>query len=266
MLYASSYLKGVAYSWFKPLLLQYVEKKSVPVEFTTWKAYSDSLTRMYGDPNLVKAKTRELKALRQTSSVSAYVSEFRRIASYLEWNDSPLVEEFYTGLMGNVKDLLVNENPQPAGLEQLISASLRCDSRIIERIIEKRSERPAKPPFSGSNPKSSAPLAPHRPMTPSSQTPRAPQVLPPRPSNDGTSPMELDVQRYPQWTTEQKLQRLEYRKKNGLCVYCGSDKHNVQFCPTCPPRKPGQHSLSYIELETLTEASLPDSTNGDAQE
>jgi len=73
VLYASSYLKGNAYSWMKPLVQEYAKGLSVPIEFMSFQKYLESLTRMYGDPDIVKSKTHEINALCQTSSVSASV-------------------------------------------------------------------------------------------------------------------------------------------------------------------------------------------------
>jgi len=83
VLYASTFLDGTAYSWFIPLLHQYSAATvcmdgtiPIPPEFTAWKTYRDSLTALYGDPDLAKTKTREINALKQTTSVAAYVAEF----------------------------------------------------------------------------------------------------------------------------------------------------------------------------------------------
>src|SRR5438477_12388266 len=94
---------------------------------------------MYGDPDIVKSKTCEINALCQTSSVSVYASKFRRLQAYITWNDQALFDRFYDGLRDNVKDGLVHENPRPILLETLISAALRIDAHIYERILERKS-------------------------------------------------------------------------------------------------------------------------------
>src|SRR5437762_10269549 len=43
VLYAASYLKGNAYSWVKPLVQEYAKGASVPIEFTSFQKYSESL-------------------------------------------------------------------------------------------------------------------------------------------------------------------------------------------------------------------------------
>src|SRR5438046_4825738 len=59
VLYAASYLKDNAYSWVKPLVQEYAKGASVPIEFTSFQKYSESLTRMYADPAIVKSKTQK---------------------------------------------------------------------------------------------------------------------------------------------------------------------------------------------------------------
>src|SRR5271154_1402389 len=247
---------------------------------------------MFGDPNLVKSKTRELVALRQTSSVSAYASEFRRLQAYIGWNDQAFFDQFYEGLRENVKDGLVHEHPSPEDLEQLMAASLRIDFRIYECLLERRSTsqslhpRPSNParPWnsiarSNYNSASSVPPIPTKPPLPT-----VPKL------EGGPTPMELDFNRFPQLTLSQKQERLEHRRKNGLCTYCGSNQHLISNCPICPPRNSGrppfaprQIAVGYVD-ERFDLATPPDplsmldpsvspasgappySTNGQAQE
>ena len=86
VLYAASCLKGNAYSWVKPLIQEYAKGTLVPIKFTSFQKYSDLLTQMYRD-HIIKSKTREINALYQTSSVSAYALEFRGLQAYITWND-----------------------------------------------------------------------------------------------------------------------------------------------------------------------------------
>ena len=144
VLYASTYLEGVAYSWFKPILRAYEaslrpgSQTPAPPEFTSFETFENSLTVMYGDPDLVKSMIRALKALQQTTTVAAYASEFRRISPYTGWTDDVLMGFFYDGLRGNVKDCLTGDPTVPKFLDDLIALALKWDNRIIERLIEKR--------------------------------------------------------------------------------------------------------------------------------
>src|SRR5438477_4864162 len=232
VLYAASYLKGNAYSWVKPLVQEYTKGASVPIEFTSFQKYSESLTRMYGDPDIVKSKTREINALYQTSSVSTYASEFRRLQAYITWNDQALFDGFYEGLCENVKDGLVHENPRPTLLEDLTSAALCIDGRIYERILERKTTTNSR---QGTTTRQTTATKP----TTQAPAPVMPQYASasPRPTtHDATTPMELDHQRIP-LTPDEKRRRVEFRKLNGLCLWCGADRHILVDCPTAP--KPG---------------------------
>jgi Retrotransposon gag protein len=278
VLYAASYLKGNAYSWIKPLIQEYAKGTSVPTEFTTFQKYSESLTRMYGDPDAVKSKTREINALYQTSSVSAYASEFRRLQAYVAWNDQALLDRFYDGLRDNVKDGLVHENPRPKTLETLITAALRIDARIYERILEKKSTSAANSRQGSILRQTTA----TKPTAPQTQPPVMPQSAAPLRSvpHDTTTPMELDHQRIP-FTPDEKRRRVEYRKLNGLCLWCGDGQHLLVGCPTAP--KPGdpryrephartpapsfaaQRTFNYV-TDSTNGSIAPESTNGDVRE
>ena len=273
VLYAVSYLKGNAYSWIKPLVQEYAKGLSIPIEFTSFQKFSESLTRMYGDPDIVKSKTREINALCQTTSVSAYASEFRRLQAYIAWNDKALFDRFYEGLRDNVKDGLVHENPRPALLEDLISAALRIDARIYERILERKTT--AKTP--------ARQTTTTKPTTSQAPAPVMPQYASPFPrptTHDTTTPMELDHQRIP-LTPDEKRRRVEYRKLNGLCLWCGDGQHLLVDCPTAP--KPGdpryrephartpapsfaaQRTFNYV-TDSTNDSIAPESTNDDVRE
>jgi len=276
VLYTASYLKGNAYSWMKPLVQEYAKGLSVPIEFTSFQKYSESLTRMYGDPDIVKSKTREINALCQISSVSAYASEFRRIQAYIAWNDQALFDRFYEGLRDNVKDGLVHENPRPALLETLISAALRIDARIYERILERKTTANSR---QGTTPR---PTAATKPTTSHAPAPVMPQYTSPFPrptAHDTTTPMELDHQRTP-LTPEERQRRVEFRKLHDLCLWCGSHLHKLVECPTAP--KPGdpryreprarappplvpQRTFNFV-TDSTNGSIAPESTNGDALE
>ena len=279
VLYAASYLKGNAYSWVKPLVQEYAKGLSVPIEFTTFQKYSESLTRMYGDPDIVKSKTREINALQQTSSVSAYPSEFRRLQAYIAWNDQALFDRFYAGLRDNVKDGLVHENPRPTLLEPLISAALRIDARIYERILERKSTTTTNPRL-GTTPHK---ITATRPTTSQAQAQAPPHSfsLPARPiTYDTTTPMELDHQRAP-LTPEERQRRTEFRRLNNLCFWCGSNLHSRAECPTAPkpgdpryrdprPRTPAppfptQRNFNFV-TDSVDDSTTLESTNGEARE
>src|ERR1700738_4583904 len=71
VLYSGSYLEGIAYAWFEPLLRRYDPDSdgSPPNELSSFKSFSAALMKMFRDSDLVKMKTHDLRTLRQTTSV-----------------------------------------------------------------------------------------------------------------------------------------------------------------------------------------------------
>jgi len=242
VLYSGSYLEGIAYAWFEPLLRRYDPDSDAPLphELSSFKSFSVALAGMFGDPDLVKTKTRELRALRQTSSVTIYASEFQRLRAFISWNDQAFYDQFYDGLRENVKDGLANAETKPTTLEELIRKAQTIDNRIAERISEKRSAHSTAslPPGRKSlvsdqpRPVATAPT-PWRPTTAVSriQTPTPSQPHVPAFTADGTTPMELDAGRRGGFRPKLTPEQLEYRKVNNLCTYCGGAGHYSRECP-----------------------------------
>src|ERR1700738_286236 len=62
VLYSGSYLEGIAYAWFEPLLRRYDPDFNAPPlnELSSFKAFSATLVKMFKDPDLTKTKTHDL--------------------------------------------------------------------------------------------------------------------------------------------------------------------------------------------------------------
>ena len=80
---------------------------------------------------------REIRQLRQTTSVAQYIAEFQRLRQYVKHNEAALIDQFYYGLRDNVKDKLVN-GPRSETLAEIMKLATSYDARIQERAIERR--------------------------------------------------------------------------------------------------------------------------------
>src|SRR5579859_3344228 len=103
LLYICTWLEGTAFTQFQPLMKKWtsdipVEPTDVPPELKSWKAFSDAITEVFGDPNLATTTKREIVALRQLSSVTDYVAKFESKRQYLGLNNPALRNQFYRGL------------------------------------------------------------------------------------------------------------------------------------------------------------------------
>jgi hypothetical protein len=77
--------------------------------------------------------------------VVSYISEFRRYAYDLTWNDPALMEQFRCGLSDEIKDMQLNF-PKPTMLDEIIKFAVDCDNRLFERYQERRQQWSAKIP------------------------------------------------------------------------------------------------------------------------
>jgi hypothetical protein len=254
--FAGSYLREGPYSWFQPLISADARGQPPP-EFSSFETFTDALTTIYGDPNLVITSERELRALRQTTSVAQYIAEFQRLRQYVKHNEAALIDQFYHGLRDNVKDKLVN-GPRSETLAEMMKAAATYDARIQERIIERRitSNTLAIPPRSTSSTPTNVPFTPSRTPSPAAALQRPPvpvstrpaPVAPRAPNLDGTTPMILDSTRSgPVSATERERRRI-----NNLCFYCGLPGHSVMNCPSSPPPRP----RNYATYTTYPEISI----------
>ena len=266
--YAGSFLGGPPSDWWHTLFQRYEESQTngttPPVGLTSFSEFANALTNSYGDPDLTGTMERELRTLRQTSSVAAYAADFQRIAGFLiaaGWNDRPLLSNFRANLKDNIKNVLVHEKPFPTTLQEMIAATIRIDNREHEKIMDRKvpthqsgtQNNQSRPHQNGPNR-----LQLTAPPNPATSTLPLP-VVTPAANNDGTTPMELDAFERRTLTDSEK----EFRRSNKLCLYCGSPNHRVADCPKVPEKARFNRRINFItELTDSDKAS----TNSRAQE
>jgi hypothetical protein len=295
--WASSHFIGTPKSWFSTLFTvnQDLPQEDWPSELQTFAGFVKKLNELYGDPNLVSSKARELVALRQTTSVTEYIAQFKTIAQFLQWNDDALKEIFKKGLKTLVGDAIALREEEPATLQEYMDVSNRIDIRLQQRRVEGyntgpslfthsgtnagnprlhgTTSRPQEKPTSTTAPRSMGPQPTMQPrVTPASQpqaqvtpaTPitRTPTSLPSM-SKDGTLPMEIDA------TGKRVLSEAEKHRRRSLnlCLYCGSPDHHRATCPSAlrAARVNALHGIPVYATE-LDSSSSSESTNDHAQE
>ena len=276
VLYARARLEGPAFGWFQPLVAKWdtTGADPPPLELSSFETFATELTSLYGDPNLAASAEREICRLRQTSAVANYAAKFEEHRQYLEWNDAALRDQFYRGLKDEIKDELAPLG-RPATLAKLKELATRLDSRLQERVLERRQAYPIsqgvpqRTSQGGNHPPGVTQRAPNAPP----RVPHVPHPAPPTtalrtPSHtaDGTVPMELGASGLWHLTDAEKLRR----RQLGLCNYCGIAGHDVWSCPSIPPRRQQAPRPQFVRQAVMS-FELPenpevDSEKDDAQE
>ncbi|CAG8529141.1 13676_t:CDS:2, partial [Racocetra persica] len=125
-----SLLTGSALAWFTPLL----EKQFELLE--DFRELVKEFEAMFGDADKSRIAANKIRKLVQGSRpVSNYASEFRQIASDLDWSEAALVNQFRTRLQDDVKDLLLIIE-DPTLLNDAISKAVHSPSNPASSVTE----------------------------------------------------------------------------------------------------------------------------------
>jgi hypothetical protein len=194
--------------------------------YPDWQTFRNYVVNTYGEGSLSQVAENEIRALRQTSSVSNYWSQFSAIASRLSWNEEALFSQFRQGLSDRIKDL-ESQLPQPlTTLHNLKEWAVNVDNRMYQRQLEKKAQTTtARPPTNFTrNPNPPAPT-PSKP--PSSSAPRTTDANNER-AHSKPVPINIDASKIRAPLTDAQK---EERRRLGLCMYCGDKDHKVFNCP-----------------------------------
>ncbi|CAD6929902.1 unnamed protein product [Tilletia controversa] len=207
--FAISFFRDEAMSWIEPFANK--DPLDQPDFMKIYRLFVNELKTIFGDPDEVATAERQIRALRQRGSASSYFADFRRFAAVLDWNDSALASQAYTGLKDKIKDELARIG-RPTVLNELILTATRIDTRFSERDSEREREQPTLSSSTASNP----PRSSATPVTTTIKVKQEPK------DNSGAS----SFRRGP-LTDDEKARR----RREGLCAYCASPDHEVLNCP-----------------------------------
>ena len=236
ILFAGSFLRGNASTWFQALAIKQDNGQIVP-ELQHWTLFRKALQDNFGEIDRKDHVKRLLFRLRQTKSAADYAAQFQRLAAELDWPDGPLCTMYLEGLKENVRgELRVRESEIPEDLQTLIRVSVKLDNHLFER---QRGERPNR---SFSTFQERIPQGTRSTMTTystpmpmdldgteiNSRRPRKQNTI----ASSTVAPESSISQVAATNPRRGKLtpQEREDRIKNDLCLYCGKPGHKVADC------------------------------------
>jgi Retrotransposon gag protein/Zinc knuckle len=217
VLIAAMHLKGAATEWFGPLLKDHLESLTPEDEtiamFNHFGTFEEEIKKVFGIANEERAAERVIHSIKQKGSAAQYYSQFRAVASKLDWEDSALRAAYYAGLKDCVKD---DMKVPPVDYQEMVNRSISIDNRQYERRMERGGSGISYQYLQGGGGKASAP-----------------------PKNYG-DPMDLDFMTSGRPSRpgargrggRRDPREQERRKKGNLCYNCGKSGHRARECNT----------------------------------
>jgi hypothetical protein len=217
-------LTGQALSWFAPLF----EKRALVLN--NFEAFLAAFAEAFEDHDKARSATTKIRIPQQgLHPASVYASDFRLLASDINWDEEALMNQFHWGLRDDVKDLLLSML-DPQILNEAISQVVKCDNRLFQHRQGQRSWNA--PKYSYSHSVASTTI--------SNLHSRA-------------KDMQIDVVRYKPLIAQEKKHRFD----GGLCLYCGKSGHKADNCP----KKQHRHTF---KMRSATTSSNSQTEHGEA--
>ena len=96
LLFADSYLCGVAFNWFEPYF--YLDGIDRPTWLDNFNKFSAKLQDTFGDPEQARTAAKKIHDLKQNKSVGKYWANFQRYAVQTDFNNAAKCFTFRNGL------------------------------------------------------------------------------------------------------------------------------------------------------------------------
>ena len=144
VLFASTYLRGLAFEWFNSFLMDFLNNKPDKKDDNTievtknYSNFKNKLRQVFGDFDKEYLAERRMQSLWQTGSAADYASKFQQLAAPTQCGAVPLVAQFYKGLKDRVKDDVAQVN-RPSQFQSMITLAIRIDDRQYKHELEKKS-------------------------------------------------------------------------------------------------------------------------------
>ena len=221
--YMISYLRDSPLLAIRP----YLGRPEKPDFLEEYPKFIEYLKTNYGDPDEKASAVRRLNSLRQTSSASAYFSEFKQCVAILDWKEQdPLIDRAKQGLNAAIKNEIAKERTKFTTVEELINFVIPLDNSLYERELEMKKEEKAKPTRTSTKPEAftSVTRTSTRTNTPASNHGHIPTVF--NNTDNSFRPANRSNQPRGPIDNNERARRIE----NNLCLYCGDSSHQIRDC------------------------------------
>jgi hypothetical protein len=122
--------------WAESILVTMGDKKEHEY-LTDFDKLITGAATLWGPVNQEENAQKEIDRIKQESSISKYHAKFMAHAAKSGYNEKALVRAFYKGLKESIKNLMINME-KPETLTGMLEASLNLETRILERIEERK--------------------------------------------------------------------------------------------------------------------------------
>jgi hypothetical protein len=136
-IYLLSWFEGdIVRPWADAILMSIGSPQQSPM-LTNFELLTRTATITWGPINQEHEARQKLRELRQEKTISEYHANFLRWSALSGFNREALVDFFYRGLKESIKNMMINIR-RPTTLEGMLTAALDYESRIMERVQERR--------------------------------------------------------------------------------------------------------------------------------
>ena len=137
--FIGGYLEGLPWDWFEAILRESDERprtewsKRTTRILGSYAEFKKALGQVFGEKNERQTAAEKLQRLRQTGTVTSYITEFQVITSSLDWDSEALEDKYLEGLKPEVRKALIYYPNEPENLEELFDRTQRIDKGLQEQ-------------------------------------------------------------------------------------------------------------------------------------
>jgi hypothetical protein len=142
-----SYLREQAWDWFEPVLNEANNRSRTSWEERTskimgsYREFKKAIGKVFGDVNERQTAAEKIAKLRQTTSVTAYITEFQTISSSLDWDEEAKEDKFIDGLKQEIRQGLIYFTKDADDLDELFERTQKIDRELGRTKRETRTQR-----------------------------------------------------------------------------------------------------------------------------